>query len=184
MQLNPARGRKHTIVALKADDIGLGLCSSTPRGDGNQRLSDSLSPSRPRGLCSSTPRGDGNLPVVALLRRRDLGRFMQLNPARGRKHRGSRPPRHGPFGRFMQLNPARGRKRVSAPRLSVSGSGLCSSTPRGDGNVSQSMMDRRRTRRGLCSSTPRGDGNRNNWNHSRTKHEMVYAAQPREGTET
>ena len=36
MQLNPARGRKLEQCGRKLNDI-LGLCSSTPRGDGNQR---------------------------------------------------------------------------------------------------------------------------------------------------
>ena len=94
------------------------------------------------------------------------GRFMQLNPARGRKpsrHYGritlesnevyAAQPREGTetlqasshlwwFPRFMQLNPARGRK------LSECGAhhwysvhGLCSSTPRGDGNLKKDRED-------------------------------------------
>ena len=61
MQLNPARGRKLD----KADTLGL--------------------ESNYRGLCSSTPRGDGNIEHIARLGNKDDRRFMQLNPARGRK---------------------------------------------------------------------------------------------------
>ena len=111
MQLNPARGRKLEICLVHPIGIGaIGLCSSTPRGDGN----DTLRRTRPR----------------------TLARFMQLNPARGRKQYfvngivgclGSlvyaAQPREGTEtsrtwnvshwsrrSRFMQLNPARGRK--------------------------------------------------------------------------
>ena len=62
-------------------------------------------------------------------------RFMQLNPARGRKL--DQRPRHGAVNAgFMQLNPARGRKLAPGKSGRVEGvyHGLCSSTPRGDGN--------------------------------------------------
>ena len=113
------------------------------------------------GLCSSTPRGDGNFAEIGCVLYDVLVRFMQLNPARGRKlmtmsvvwlainlglcsstPRGDgnylryRPSYHISTGRrFMQLNPARGRKpvdRLAEVRVHVPG--LCSSTPRGDGN--------------------------------------------------
>ena len=62
-------------------------------------------------------------------------RFMQLNPARGRKPSDFVDILSLSLTRFMQLNPARGRKPVMeisyAPRAFM---GLCSSTPRGDGN--------------------------------------------------
>ena len=58
MQLNPARGRK------LGDNGDLG-------GGG--------------GLCSSTPRGDGNFPQRLDALFRTYSGFMQLNPARGRK---------------------------------------------------------------------------------------------------
>ena len=107
---------------------------------------------------------------------------MQLNPARGRKLSCPHPsatyrpwvyaaqPREGtetPAERhipslhtwFMQLNPARGRKLdYLGASLGIPLLGLCSSTPRGDGN--------RKTMQ-LVNLTP-----------------QVYAAQPREGTET
>ena len=135
MQLNPARGRKLSVSSTaRAPDTNKGLCSSTPRGDGNfcpiashlfglsyglcsstprgdgnmysnlllsivlfqglcsstprgdGNLGDSGSvPHKPSGLCSSTPRGDGNMDAARAIV--PLGaRFMQLNPARGRKH--------------------------------------------------------------------------------------------------
>ena len=109
MQLNPVRGRKQAYVShILLGQTAYGLCSSTPRGDGNpcHELSlplfvvfrfMQLNPARGRkrdcevvkqeinhyGLCSSTPRGDGNLMMVILWGVRL--RFMQLNPARGRK---------------------------------------------------------------------------------------------------
>ena len=60
MQLNPARGRKLEHIARLGNKNDAGLCSSTPRGDGN--------------MARMEERSGG-----ALLR------FMQLNPARGRK---------------------------------------------------------------------------------------------------
>ena len=112
-----------------------GLCSSTPRGDGNKSAAWSrvipatqsrfmqLNPARGRklegdqpgntvtfyGLCSSTPRGDGNPIVKPAVRRTGLW-FMQLNPARGRKQIIRNHTVIGNKTRFMQLNPARGRK--------------------------------------------------------------------------
>ena len=61
MQLNPARGRKQKLVLTCPRYHGIhGLCSSTPRGDGNCAVSDET------------------IYIVS-------ARFMQLNPARGRK---------------------------------------------------------------------------------------------------
>ena len=112
-------------------------------------------------------------------------RFMQLNPARGRKL--VRDVSAATIAsRFMQLNPARGRKlSISCRRRGTPPGGLCSSTPRGDGNalsirghgtiscVRFMQLNPARGRKlpmdvsasssplplGLCSSTPRGDGN-------------------------
>ncbi len=134
----------------------------------------------------------------------------QLNPARGRKLCGMPGTHVWRLHGFMQLNSARGRKLVW--RLMASSSlrraGLCSSTPRGDGNSSATMtrsmvtshglcsynpargrkhqrnrLASTRHEMGLCSSTPRGDGN---YLHKEIKNirDKVYTAQPREGTET
>ena len=110
---------------------------------------------------------------------------------------------------FMQLNPARGRKHVdrdaiervaflvyaAQPREGTETgqgnnhregklNGLCSSTPRGDGNSRQYFASYAHARLGLCSSTPRGDGNSVSSSQPSTGISSVYAAQPREGTET
>ena len=113
MQLNPARGRKRQVIVRgSCPHCFSGLCSSTPRGDGNltQKVAPTqssqsrfmqLNPARGRklglifwvipryagvGLCSSTPRGDGNSTSAHATGRSILSeRFMQLNPARGRK---------------------------------------------------------------------------------------------------
>ena len=108
---NTANALEEAIKNQGPIDIssGVGLCSSAPRGDGNDHLL-----SRPceahRGLCSSAPRGDGNPTRPDRTSRYMPTRFMQLSPARGRKH-----PTSGTTPR----------------RLSC---GLCSSAPRGDGN--------------------------------------------------
>ena len=114
-------------------------------------------------------------------------RFMQLNPARGRKPTFKHPRVVSPMARFMQLNPARGRKHELAPEVPVPWyqPGLCSSTPRGDGNHSQLASSCSSRSNGLCSSTPRGDGNNSILDEiSSISNLKVYAAQPREGTET
>ena len=85
MQLNPARGRKPQLLTIILVGFRTGLCSSTPRGDGNSEV---------------VFHADIAMPT----------RFMQLNPARGRKHDSRRPLTQDFPHRFMQLNPARGRK--------------------------------------------------------------------------
>ena len=137
------------------------------------------------GLCSSTPRGDGNWHAIHYTIIHDGIRFMQLNPARGRKP-----------GEYLLYQGAFQR-------------GLCSSTPRGDGNSLSGQLYTRtvvswfmqlnpaRGRKrdvacrtparrgfGLCGSTPRGDGNKKSHARMVTHNDMVYVAQPREGTET
>ena len=212
MQLNPARGRK---LRLGHGTVGrvrrLGLCSSTPRGDGNRKKTGEyflhgqgfmqLNPARGRklvplltkvlgqvwdGLCSSTPRGDGNRALFDPMNGNYWNRFMQLNPARGRK---------------LNFTPAFDSMFTKSP-------GLCSSTPRGDGNRRNrppatmrrgevyAVQPREGTettpcrlgydyrRSGLCSSTPRGDGNSGILSKEGSQTNLVYAAQPREGTET
>ena len=113
MQLNPARGRKLTPVPLvirnRNLDILQGLCSSTPRGDGNKH--GSLR--RKLSFCkvyAAQPREGTETRISSLVSICRIARFMQLNPARGRKHdEYSEWLAH--YGtRFMQLNPARGRK--------------------------------------------------------------------------
>ena len=163
MQLNPARGRKHwSINTICANPQTYGLCSSTPRGDGNlidplrvatMPLGDGLCSSTPRGdgnllniahnphphwrgLCSSTPRGDGNYELHFLSPFR-LSGLCSSTPRGDGNLPNSRFPRSEPGRRFMQLNPARGRKLdavLGAVLAHQDTDGLCSSTPRGDGN--------------------------------------------------
>ena len=138
MQLNPARGRKlkrpygkgrsyakvyaaqpregtETVlpVSQTRHQRMLGLCSSTPRGDGNSDGSAANCAHKSRGLCSSTPRGDGNTISALVLGFPFSVRFMQLNPARGRKLVAHLARQSALVPRFMQLNPARGRKHLN-----------------------------------------------------------------------
>ena len=163
-----------------------------------------------KGLCSSTPRGDGNCQnLTHHLRNTSV---YAAQPREGTETPNHNAPKVGSRrARFMQLNPARGRKRATySSAKDLICLGLCSSTPRGDGNERKSQLDRRtKSQSGLCSSTPRGDGNGLRGPHVRpargpglcsstprgdgNKHKTqcrrgncwkVYAAQPREGTET
>ena len=135
MQLNPARGGK----LIKID------------GEPNH--------AHRHGLCSSTPRGDGNTRIVC-----------------------ARPSY--PSG-FMQLNPARGRKRRMAPTTPQNAFGLCSSTPRGDGNYTN---EQRRwayeVLRFMQLNPARGRKLASLVASTLVSIVSVYAAQPREGTET
>ena len=87
MQLNPARGRKLDAKRTRLQDLMSLVYAAQPR-EGTETslllLTESLS---------------------------DTYRFMQLNPARGRKHYFAITANDSNFVRFMQLNPARGRKR-------------------------------------------------------------------------
>ena len=84
MQLNPARGRKHSR---------LGYHKSW-----TSRRFMQLNPARGRKRAFAPAFGEF------------FRRFMQLNPARGRKHELKVRLIHPLRVRFMQLNPARGRK--------------------------------------------------------------------------
>ena len=87
---------------------------------------------------------------------------------------------------FMQLNPARGRKRDNHPntytycRLK----GLCSSTPRGDGNWLCWHQTRGTDQRFMQLNPARGRKLTVGVPPSKIAIPAVYAAQPREGTET
>ena len=133
MQLNPARGRKLTLYALHTQLIPLWFMQLNPargRKPRHRRLSSIYGA---LGLCSSTPRGDGNSTRKTVHSYLASSWFMQLNLARGRKlvelvyYRSTKlpvyaaQPREGtetprtrfplsPSLWFMQLNPARGRK--------------------------------------------------------------------------
>ena len=137
-------------------------------------------------------------------------RFMQLNPARGRKQillvnvmvlfdntvyaaqprEGTETYHQSPFpagrrrARFMQLNPARGRKLHEPDSLCRLHYGLCSSTPRGDGNPTDPDMGRKRRVRFMQLNPARGRKLARHPLHHHPRWYTVYAAQPREGTET
>ena len=212
MQLNPARGRKLLIGRPVPREDRQGLCSSTPRGDGNLYAACAQTLFRLSGLCSSTPRGDGNLrnKIADQIHRHVW--FMQLNPARGRKH-GYLPIRYdlkSLEGLCSSTPRGDGNENETHHNRSKISRGLCSSTPRGDGNKVKIEPNGVKKSAGLCSSTPRGDGNTDvirtiintltRWfmqlnpargrkqglssNSSSTSRRKVYAAQPREGTET
>ena len=212
MQLNPARGRKPAHGVVHGPGNRKGLCSSTPRGDGND---DDLligAHAHRRGLCSSTPRGDGNSESREWTDGLEIGLCSSTPRGDGNYARIRITMNHDLSTRFMQLNPARGRKllaTMSVVWLAIN-LGLCSSTPRGDGNDFMHSVawrgpgaevyaaqpregtetPRRRANNrnapavGLCSSTPRGDGNRRTRPRTSASTPAVYAAQPREGTET
>ena len=161
MQLNPARGRKLEIEILVLHELPPMVYAAQPREGTETR----------------------DIPILSCPK--DC-RFMQLNPARGRKQEDgpliprvflrkvyAAQPREGTetytaismasrsIARFMQLNPARGRKLIQTSYTTDKSRkhGLCSSTPRGDGNQSLALRISCASSIGLCSSTPRGDGN-------------------------
>ena len=162
MQLNPARGRKQMLWVLTVGNKTQGLCSSTPRGDGNPYVAMTIA-----------------TPLVS--------RFMQLNPARGRKRFLSSKLTNTCDGVYA-AQPREGTETEDLYKGSEAyeGHGLCSSTPRGDGNLRQSITNGIHAgTEGFMQLNPaRG---RKLDKPSRSSHYhivMVYAAQPREGTET
>ena len=147
MQLNPARGRKlveHNFLL----PLGFfcGLCSSTPRGDGNL-LRQVLIFQAPLKVYAAQPReGTETLLYVALLYTRSALVYA-AQPREGTETNSNAFASLPTIARFMQLNPARGRKllRVCIFSSSRHYEGLCSSTPRGDGNfISQSPITYRK----------------------------------------
>ena len=134
-QLNPARGRKQEYHFAVIHKTSLGVYAAQPR-EGTE-----TGPTTPRRSRSGSGR-----------------RFMQLNPARGRKHlvcRASQPLMREVYA----AQPHEGME-THATRLQLRASkaiGLCSSTPRGDGNRCTSSRRTCGWTAGLCSSTPRGD---------------------------
>ena len=138
MQLNPARGRKHQrVVGTSLPYFPFGLCSSTPRGDGNLFCKSIKSHARVAyGLCSSTPRGDGNSKPDYRHSHKDRCKRVYAAQPREGTETVKISPTTCETPRFMQLNPARGRKHqiIMPQKWEVEGQGLCSSTPRGDGN--------------------------------------------------
>ena len=84
----------------------------------------------------------------------------------------------------MQLNPARGRKLVIGKQHIVGTYKVYAAQPReGTETYDSWKRDASGVLLGLCSSTPRGDGNPHTIK-TYMRDILVYAAQPREGTET
>ena len=162
MQLNPARGRK-------LDDLSH-LVSVT-------KVVYAAQPREGTETHQSMPRL-GRMPIW----------FMQLNPARGRKHLGDGCGSGNCCCCGLCSSTPRGdgnSRLVAEWTLRRQGLGLCSSTPRGDGNFQKEGVFDHRVMCGLCSSTPRGDGNYFSIMSFIDAFLLgVYAAQPREGTET
>ena len=213
MQLNPARGRKHGSSTRCSPPSAAGLCSSTPRGDGNTRRPQEGqnshpyvvyaaqpregtetpprgrigSPSSILGLCSSTPRGDGNWASSHMSRTFRSLRFMQLNPARGRKPTKSLDGIPEVVDRFMQLNPARGRKQrlrgAASPGQRVWFMQL--NPARGRKLVLKVFLKSSESTIPVYAAQPReGTETGKDTPHCIRHIHGVYAAQPREGTET
>ena len=188
MQLNPARGRKRDDVHLHglAPRRGAVYAAQPREGTETDILSTAYQFSGDSRFMQLNPARGRKLSVCLCHQPSPFqSRFMQLNPARGRKRVEelkaqlkeankvyAAQPREGTetFSvnsyrkceiRFMQLNPARGRKLLPPiPRAGRHAKGLCSSTPRGDGNPIKLIAHYlQQLMRGLCSSTPRGDGN-------------------------
>ena len=88
----------------------------------------------------------------------------------------------------MQLNPARGRKLVYelTEFTQIRKRGLCSSTPRGDGNLDAQMNAYNLSKNQVYAAQPR-EGTETYVGDCSDPTQLlieVYAAQPREGTET
>ena len=85
MQLNPARGRKLYRHRHKQNQYDQGLCSSTPRGDGNLMAKSTIAGAHCFRVYAAQPReGTETLNLYSILNSYRPW-FMQLNPARGRK---------------------------------------------------------------------------------------------------
>ena len=164
MQLNPARGRKPSCVKLSMPPRKLKVYAAQPR------------------------EGTETLYVAESLSDTYFLWFMQLNPARGRKLTVLLLLMNSMIAWFMQLNPARGRKPYPAREYATVYAllhGLCSSTPRGDGNSPPYRIERINLCTWFMQLNPARGRKRDTTSHNRLSHTIqVYAAQPREGTET
>ena len=160
MQLNPARGRKLVIWIERSHQFSnQGLCSSTPRGDGNFLEPTQAYLPSPRWFMQLNPARGRKLSWASSITKRIDPWFMQLNPARGRKLYVLGLYRE-PSLRFMQLNPARGQKLFQKTQSDLTAKvAVYAAQPR-EGTETIRLI--------ASSSTA----------------DAVYAAQPREGTET
>ena len=138
------------------------------------------------GLCSSTPRGDGNSAHEESQLKHSALRFMQLNPARGRKLSSRGITIETFCASVYAAQPREGTETQSiSSHHTLIVMGLCSSTPRGDGNILHLLALSDQTSL-VYAAQPREGTETNNPinNRSNVFRFQVYAAQPREGTET
>ena len=160
MQLNPARGRKLAKDGLVLIGVSGGLCSSTPRGDGNGYKWWRMNPSY-LAVYAAQPREGTETLLTFLISLLSCGR------------------------RFMQLNPARGRKLDACTSNSlVFGSKVYAAQPR---EGTETLLEAFVIKHNLpvYAAQPReGTETRPRWHHTTLYCSTVYAAQPREGTET
>ena len=155
MQLNPARGRKPSSTSASGKPL-ISLCSSTPRGDGNKMPPD-LSNSLTSVVYAAQPReGTETQDVLD-----DGVQLLQVYAAQPREGTETVTDTTRPCDacRFMQLNPARGRKLSSTYQLTRD-------------NDRFMQLNPARGRKPL------------NFSFRQWRIDCVYAAQPREGTET
>ena len=137
------------------------------------------------GLCSSTPRGDGNPSKPGWRSSQIFEWFMQLNPARGRKHAECLiAPGKGSGVYAAQPREGTETLKMLALIFAAIGLGLCSSTPRGDGNSFEDIADCRPILFGFMQLNPARGRKPFFTLESLGSGSTVYAAQPREGTET
>ena len=117
MQLNPARGRK-PVGNLASNGISAPLVYAAQPREGTETrvvlwayICVGI-----LGLCSSTPRGDGNNLLAVILRDLLVETVYAAQPREGTETCTGRLVTQKTLWRFMQLNSARGRKQAS-PRL-------------------------------------------------------------------
>ena len=165
----------------------LGLCSSTPRGDGNC-FGDRRGHDKWRELVyAAQPReGTETIKGYDILAKKKQRRFMQLNPARGRKRlkRSSGPQTS--LSWFMQLNPARGRKPEETPPSPPSKiTRFMQLNPARGRKLPEAPAKIPRYPCTVYAAQPReGTETRRHIPRYARRWRSVYAAQPREGTET
>ena len=181
------RGDGNAGCARSPTAEGSGLCSSTPRGDGNDfdllvEVEDFLE----NGLCSSTPRGDGNFFDVAFLHARAVFKVYAAQPREGTETWKKSGTKHEIESRFMQLNPARGRKlpfRIFL--IGVSSLGVYAAQPReGTETVRAHPRYLAAPPRRFMQLNPARGRKLAYFRAIAYELHLVYAAQPREGTET
>ena len=160
MQLNPARGRKQELqTRVECGTYVIKVYAAQPR-EGTETLTITADDGNLMGreVYAAQPR-EGTETVTDTTRPCDACRFMQLNPARGRKLSSTYQLTRD-NDRFMQLNPARGRKPLNFSFRQWRIDCVYAAQPReGTETMDNRPKDTHAVKTSLCSSTPRGDGN-------------------------